>query len=267
MSSDDPPPTRRQLLLLIAEADAADSLAQSTKSQYLCAMNLFLAFCLREALPPVPNIHTLCMYISDACRRVSPRTNKPLAPSTVTHYLSGIAASFEHIHPDIRSITNSKQVRSVLRGCKVKFSLPVTRKDPLTLVDLIHVSHSLDQSYDSLLFAAMLLTGFHGLHRLGELTVPDVVRYRNPRKIINRASFTFSRCGGYVKYLLPHCKTDPYFQGSTVLISSCAIEGACAVTALKAFLLRRDACFSTTAPLFLTIHGLSPSRAWFLRHF
>lgn len=260
-------PSRRQLLTLIAQADASHSLAESTKTKYISALNSFLAFCIRESLPPVPTVESLSLYVADACRHISDRTHKPLAPDTVDTYLSGIASSFENLYPNVRQITNHPQVRKTLKGCKIQFSVPVVRKDPLTLRDLVRVSFTSTASYDDLLFIAMLLTGFHGLHRLGEISIPDVVRYRNPRKIINRGSFSFSACGKYAKYLLPHCKTDPYFRGSQVIIASCAVTGACAVSALKSYLLRRDARFPLSSPLFLTVHGISPTRSWFLRFF
>ncbi|KAH9815195.1 hypothetical protein DFH28DRAFT_893413, partial [Melampsora americana] len=98
---------RHRFLALLAEADAAHSLAASTKSAYLSGLNSFLQFCIRHKLPPIPSVETLCAYISDTCRFISPRTNKPISPSTIQGYLSAIAAAFEHLYPDIRLATNS----------------------------------------------------------------------------------------------------------------------------------------------------------------
>lgn len=259
--------SRRRFLALLSEADAAHSLARSTKSSYLSGLNSFLSFCICLNLPPIPTVDTLCAYVSDACRTVSARTNKPLSPNTIQGYLAAIADSFEHLYPDIRLATNSARVRKVMRGVKVQFSLPVNRKEPLTLSDLALASRCSRTSYDDLLFTALLVAGFHGLHRLGELVVPDTISYRCPRKAILRASFSFSRCSRFAKYLLPHSKTDPFYQGSTVILAGCAVTGACPVDALSRYLLRRDCRFPQSSPLFLRLSGEPPSRSWFLSLF
>lgn len=91
-----------------------------------------------------------------------------------------------------------------------------------------------------------------------------------PRKWIGRCSvpsFSFSRCGGFAKYTLPRCKTDPFFQGSAVVLASCNIDGACPVDALQRYLLRRDVRFPLDGALFLTSSGTPPSRSWFMTRF
>lgn len=258
---------RRQFLALLAEADAAQSLAQSTKSSYLSGITSFLKFCIREQRQAIPTVDNICAYISDACRTVSSRTNKPLAPNSIQGYVTAIAAAFEHLYPDVRLVTNSPRVRKVLRGVKVQFSLPVSQKDPLTIPDLILVSDTAGVDYNDLLFTAMIVTGFHALHRLGELASPDTVQYRSSRTIIQRSSFSFSRCGRFAKYTLPHSKTDPFFQGATILVAECAIRGACPITALSQYLLRRDVRHDLSGTLFITAEGTHPTRSWFLSRF
>lgn len=262
-----PTTTRRQFLSLLVEADAAHSLAETTKSAYRSGLASFLRFCIREKLPPTPTIDTICAYVSDAARAISSRTNKPLAPTSIQGYLAAIAAAFEHLYPQVRLVTNSSKVRKVLRGVKVQFSCPVNRKDPLTLQDLTTVSRLSYLSYDDVLFTAIITMGFHGLHRLGELTTPDIAHHRTERKLIMRSSLTLSRCGGFAKYVLPHSKTDPFFRGTKVVLAGCTIHGACPITALTRYLLRRDARFSHDRPLFLTQTGEHPTRSWFLDRF
>lgn len=259
--------SRRHLLALLTEADAACSLAHSTTSTYMSGLTSFLKFCIREQLPAIPTVDTICAYISDAARTISARTNRPLAPTSIQGYLTAIAAAFEHIYPQVRLVTNSPCVRRVLRGVKVQFSLPVARKDPLTIPDLVQVSQHSSLSYDEILFTSMIMIGFHGLHRLGELTQPDKASHRNDRKLITRSSMSLSRCGTFARYTLPHSKTDPLFHGTTVVVASCAIRGACPVTALCRYLLRRDARFGFELPLFLTGLGTPPTRSWFLSCF
>lgn len=92
-----------------------------------------------------------------------------LSPSALHHYrlpyLSAITAAYEHLYSDVRLATNSPRVRKVMRGVRIQFSKPVARKDPLTLSGLVSVSGASPASYNDWLFAAVLLAGFHGLHR------------------------------------------------------------------------------------------------------
>lgn len=224
---------RRQFLAVLADSDAAGILAKSTKSSYLSGVSSFLRFCIRECLPPIPSVDHLCMYIANACRTHSSRTNQPLAPNSIQGYVSTIAAAFEHLYPNVRLATNSCRVRRVLRGIKIQFSKSPTRKDPLCLEDLITISFSPADAYDNVLFTALILTGFHGLHRLGEITWADTVTYRDRRKLITQSTFQFLRCGEFARYTLPHCKTDLFFQGSAVVLASCNIPGASLCTSCE----------------------------------
>lgn len=138
-------------------------------------------------------------FISYSCSRVSHRTGRPVSPRTVEVYLSGLASAFRHSVPNISLITNSKAVREVLKGCKRQFSLPVARKEPLLLQDLVAVYSATSPNFDQLLFHTLLTVGFHGLHRLGELTVPDDSRQFDQRKLISRVSLFVSDCRRFVR--------------------------------------------------------------------
>jgi hypothetical protein len=70
---------------------------------------------------------------------------------------------------------------------------------------------------DDLLFLAMLLTGFHGLMRCGELTVPDSISQRNSWKITRRHTVSWPTPTSY-GFILPANKTDPFFQGNHLVI-------------------------------------------------
>lgn len=196
----------------------------------------FLSFCLAEKFPPVPSVQSLSAFISYSCRRVSSRTGRPVSPRTVKAYLSGIASAYQPSTPCILEITNHPEVRKVLKGCKKQFSIPINRKEPLSLSDLVKVSPSSSTSFDSLLFHTMLTIGFHSLHRLGELTVPDNPALRDVRKSISRLSVFVSECGSFARYTLPYHKGDPFFLGSTIIISKSGIRGACPVSALLGYL-------------------------------
>lgn len=190
-----------------------------------------------------------------------------MSPRTLEAYLSGLASVFSKSHPNVAVATNSRAVREVLKGCKRQFSSPVARKEPLSLQDLVRVHSATSKSFDDVLFLALLLVGFHALHRLGELTVPNNARARDDRKVIKRTSLFVSDCGKFLRYTLPYSKSDQFFLGSTVLLSRCQIHGACPVDALLRYLAMRDLYFISSPFLFLTSRGSPPTRAWFLSRF
>lgn len=262
-----PIPSRDVLLSALARADADQALAFSTKAKYRCALLSFLNFCHSMSIPPVPSQQHLMWYISSSCRTISNRTGRPISPRTIEAYLSGIASAFSSSVPGIAKVTNSKAVRDVLKGCKRQFSTPVLRKEPLCLQDLAKVHAASSQVFNDVLFLALLLSGFHALHRLGELTVPDNSKALDERKVIKRTSLFFSSCGGFLRYTLPYNKCNPFFLGSTVILSKCQVPGTCPVAALLRYIRLRDSFFLSSSALFLTSKGSHPTRSWFLSRF
>lgn len=218
--------SQRELQLAICGTDADLSLAQTTKIKYRSALISYLNFCHLHKLSTIPTVETISRFISITCRTPSSKTGQPISPRSIEAYLSGIAHSLQPLHPKVREITNHETVRAVLKGCKRQFSKPITRKEPLSLEDIIVVHSACDRSHDELLFLTLLSVGFHALHRLGELTQPDSSKTRDSRKVINRTSIKFSRCGKFARYILPHNKSDQFFLGAQVLLASCDITGA-----------------------------------------
>lgn len=201
----------------------------------------YLEFCHEENISTNPTEETFCRFISVSCRRPSRKTGTNLSPRSIEAYLSGIANSLIEKFPNIRSITNSHKVRSVLKGCKRQFLKPIARKDPLSLDDIVMVHSGSDKSHDDQLFMTMITIGFHALHRLGEITQPDSAKLRDKRKIISRETVRFSDCKRYAQYTLPHNKTDQFFLGVQVLLAKCNIVGALVaiVSFLVSFLFKR----------------------------
>lgn len=142
------PSSNKQLQLALCRTDADRSLAESTKVKYRSALIAYLDFCHEENICTTPTVETLCRFISVSCRRPSRKTGQNLSPRSVEAYLSGIANSLLKFYPNIRSITSSHSVRSVLKGCKRQFSKPIARKDPLSLSDIIMVHSGSDGSHD-----------------------------------------------------------------------------------------------------------------------
>ena len=70
------------------------------------------------------------------------------------------------------------------------FPSAVSRKRPVTGSELATIAraYSGSTSFNDSLFLAILMTGFHGLLRLGELTWPDNKKLRDYRKVIMRNS-------------------------------------------------------------------------------
>ncbi|KAG6808295.1 hypothetical protein H0H93_000324, partial [Arthromyces matolae] len=65
---------------------------------------------------------------------------------------------------------------------------------------------------------SILLTGFYGLMRLGELVNPDDRKLRDDRKIIKSSSVTFH--DDFYEFILPSCKNDQLFEGNKIVIKT-----------------------------------------------
>lgn len=260
------PPFRNAHLPGLVARDGFNAITATSRMKYSSAVNSFYAFCAREGCLPIPDVSTLCAYISSTCRFVGP-SGKPVSPRTVKSYLYGIASKFRAAYPEIDSTINSRRVRDVMNGCLRAFSQPVRRKDPLSVFDLVTAYTGLAPNYDNLLFFTLLSTGFFALHCLGELTVPDTIAKRLVRKIILRSTLRFSTCRKFAQYVLPYHKGDPFFLGSPVLLSSTADQRICPVRSMRTYVGLRDRLFPTSRFLFVTSSGAHPTHAWFLRRF
>ncbi|PIL25318.1 hypothetical protein GSI_13207 [Ganoderma sinense ZZ0214-1] len=121
--------------------------------------------------------------------------------------------------------------------------------------------------HDDQLFLAELLTGFHGLLRLGELVWPDNPNLRTSRKLSLRTSVELSPSS--FSFLLHSHKSDRFFDGDRVLVDR-DLSGASSLQAFNTYLSSRDAKFPFHPQLWLRDNGSVPTRRWFisrLRHF
>lgn len=111
------------------------------------------------------------------------------------------------------------------------------------------------------LFLCLVLCGFSGLHRLGELTDSDNPKKRNTAKTIRRASVVGA--DGYFSYVLLGKKSDAVFEGSHIVIKQ--FRGAPnPQPILVSYLASRDLLFCFHPQLFLLATGAVPTRSWFL---
>ncbi len=182
----------------------------STLGPYNSALNSYITFCKLHDFPVKPTEDTLSYYVVYMSSHIK--------PNSVDTYLSGICNHLENFFPDVRTICNSILVSRTLKGCKRLKGSEVKRKLPLSRGDIhyaIHTLHSFSQ-YNNHLFLALLITGFNGLLRLVELSMPDAKKQCNWRKIVWQASVEWITLG-YL-FLLPAHKADTMFEGNKVII-------------------------------------------------
>lgn len=133
----------------------------------------------------------------------------------------------------------------------------------MTVQELTDICIILEPStnYNDLLFLVLLLAGFHGLHRLGELCWPNEKEYQCYRRLTPRHSATLEPTS--FSYLLPAHKADPGFEGSQIRI----VKRWDAIDPLPFFdryINARDIRFGGFLELWLTEDGLTPTKSWFI---
>src|SRR6202050_5298451 len=145
------------------------SIDTSTATTYSSALNSYLTFCKMHKLPVEPTPQTLSYYTTFQSFQFNPRS--------VDSYLSGICNQLEPFFPDIRKNCTSSLVTRTLAGAKRFQGIPTVRKSPLTVNNLLVISHDLATSTDhnDLLSDAQVNTRFTGLLCLGDMTWPDKI--------------------------------------------------------------------------------------------
>jgi len=231
------------------------SIDSSTFDSYTSALNSYLTFCNLHQLPIEPTPDTLSFYIVFLSSHINPRS--------VSSYLSGICRQLEPFFPDIRLNRKSILVTRTMSGCMCRFGTPIKHKAPLSRSDLKSMVDQigLSASHDDLLFISQLLTGFHGLLRLGELVFLDKLALRNYRKISLRHSVRHTI--DHYSFFLPSHKADRTFEGNTVLIQKLDTPTD-PYKPFLAYLASRDNLFPLNPELWLTSRGSVPTRHWFM---
>ena len=231
------------------------SLDTSSFGAYTSALNSYLTFCNLHHLPVDPTPDTLSFYIVFLSSHIK--------PDSVNSYLSGICRQLEPFYPEVRHNRKTMLVSRTMTGCMRRFGSPVKRKTPLSHANLLLILDSMvsSPSHDELLFAALVLTGFHALMRLGELVFPDKKNLRNYRKISLRHSV--SVLPGQYSFFLPSHKADRFFEGNTILIQKLNTPTD-PYRPFITYLNSRDIRFPLHPELWLTSHGRVPTRSWFL---
>jgi hypothetical protein len=231
------------------------ALDHSSHATYSSATNSLIHFCDIHNFDLNPTSETLSLYVVWMCHHIDPRS--------VDKYLSGICSELEAFYPDVRKNRKSMLVSRTLKGCRRMFSRPIHRKQPLSRTHLQLILDRLppSPSYDDLLFVTMLFTGFYGLLRLGELTMPDNPVLRNPAKWTLRSSVEWL-LEGFAFWLRSH-KADSSFEGSRVIIPH--RPSLSAIPLFHRYLQYRDEKFPLHPFLWIRANGSVPARSWFIR--
>jgi hypothetical protein len=230
-------------------------LDKSTLSNYGSALNSYLNFVKLHDFPVEPTPETLSFFTVYMCHHINPRS--------VNTYLSGISQQLETHFPTAKEARNSRLVCRTLQSCMRMRGTATVRKHALTLDDLqLVVSHYLlSHLHDDLLFVAMLLTGFFGLLRLGEMTFPDEASLRNWRKVTRRNTVTVLR--DRYEFLLPGHKADRFFEGNRIIIPANCFR-LHPLHHFSQYLVSQDSIHPVASPLWLTEERSIPTRSFFI---
>jgi len=227
----------------------------SSMSSYSSAVNSYFAFCSAHSFLIEPTPDTLSSYAVYMVHHIKPKS--------VSSYLLGVCSQLEPFFFDVWLHRHHWLVLKTLEGCHKMFPLSTSRKRPLTRSELADVSHQYSSSllFDDSLFLTLLLTGFHGLLRLGEFTWPDKRNLQDYQKVVMRNLVCVDP--KFFQFTLPGHKADRFFEGSLVLIQLTDLADDPFVPFVK-YLSLRDCCFPFCVELWLKGDGTVPTRAWIL---
>lgn len=237
--------------------DVLNKISTSSKLKYCCGVNRFLRYCEEHNLDPLPTKSNLSHFFLEVSREIQ--------PSLVNAYLTGIPYHFTPSYPEVEVNRMSARVRDTVKGCQKSLSKPVKRANAMLLLDIDIAADFFKQSFDDLLFNAIMTMGFNGLHRLSELVEPDNKKLRDDRHLIKRWSFTILGKEEYTSYALPSSKTDTDFSGSTVIIPARPASKNCPLQTLMKYVVIRDCAFLMNPFLLLRSNGYIPTRSWFMK--
>ena len=228
---------------------------KSTLSNYSSALNSYLNFVKLHDLPVDPTPETLSFFTVYMSHHINPRS--------VNTYLSGISQQLETLFPTVKEARNSTLVRRTLQGCMRMRGTATTRKRALTTDDLrLVITHYQNSTlHDDHLFVAMIVTGFFGLLRLGELTFPDDPSLQNWKKVTRRN--TVHMRDNVYEFTLPGHKADRFFEGNKIIIPAHRF-GLHPLQIFLTYINSRDTLHPVASPLWLTEAGHIPTRSFFI---
>lgn len=177
--------------------------APATTRQYAAAVNKFLLF-----LSTTDHANTVQPYTSKLIYQFilwcSASSTRRVTTSTIKRYLSGLRM-WHSLHDQRFPLVDSHRIRLLLKSCTRtqdtspgKTRVGLTLRDVLTITDLLISPNKLD-----LVTRSIILVGFWGLARLGELTENK----DHPEVFIRRKDLTFYGGGTRARIALRMAKT------------------------------------------------------------
>jgi hypothetical protein len=238
----------------VALGNAIDA---SSAAAYSSALQSYISFCRSHGFSIDPTPDTLSFYTVYMCHHIK--------PESVNSYLSGICNQLEPYYPHARPNRRHQLVARTLRGCKKLRAVATTRKRPLMRSELsaLQPRYMSSSSHDDLLFFVILVVGFHGLMRLGELVWPDKKSLQDYQKVTKRSSVELLPEG--FSFFLPGHKADRFFEGNRIVLQWNA-SGDDPDSPFRKYLASRDSLFPFHPELWLRENGSIPTRSWFIRH-
>ena len=141
----------------------------------------------------------------------------------------------------------------------------MVHKRALTTDDLQLIINHYHSSllHDDLLFIAMLITGFFGLLRLGEMTFPDDTSLQNWKKVTRQSTVVIQE--HLYEFLLPSHKANHYFEGNKIIIPAHRFNHH-PLHHFMSYITSCDTLHLVTSPLWLTEAGAVPTWSFFINH-
>ncbi|KAF8547076.1 hypothetical protein OG21DRAFT_1425537 [Imleria badia] len=186
------------------------ALERSSVNAYNSHLNSYLTFCCIHDHPITPTIDTLSFFIVYMSAHIH--------PDSVAVYLTGVCNRLEADFPEVRQHHANPVIKHTLAGCLRCTHQQPSWKPPLNLIHVHGFLHSPTppSTHDDLLFAVLLVLGFHALMCLGELIWPDSIQLQSYRKVILRCSLKLDVDS--FSFGLPTHKTLKVGHGSDVLV-------------------------------------------------
>jgi hypothetical protein len=229
------------------------SLAQTYNSH----LQSYLTFCKLRDFPIDPTTDTLSLYVVFMCPHINPKS--------ISAYLSGICSMLEPHFPSIRKTHHDTLMKcSLARMKKLHGGTGPNRKCPLSEDDLHLLLRKYDTSeYNDKLFLVILLTGFHRLMCLSELTQPNA----KARRLFSKLTMqhTLKIMPATFSFHLPYHKGDHFFEGNTILIEAQTNSLVCPHKHLSSYIANCDHRFPLYPELWLTTASNIPTYSWFVK--
>ena len=199
-----------------------DSRAASTRKTYRQAWDYFCRWCADHKLASSPaSPETVALYITDMADH--------MRPSTITKHVAAISVA--HQFKNLKSPTQSTLVRATLQGIKRTKGVAKTKKAPVRVIHLWHLSEVLPKKLRGVRDKALFLIGYAGAMRRSEIVainVNDLSFVEEGVRIRVRRSKTDQEGKGHIKdigYAI-NAANCPVKALKTWLEQSCITEGA-----------------------------------------